>query len=107
MNPIYYYIRDKNNHPIITVCLLENNGDISRGIAVCSKQESPWKNYGRALAFKRARKAIKAQQDLFMVVRDEIVIILTELDANREFFWYKGKFNPALTEYEMALLEKK
>ncbi|GAG90792.1 unnamed protein product, partial [marine sediment metagenome] len=69
IHPIYYYIRDEDHHPIVTVCLLKNNGDISRGVAVCSKQESPHKAYGRALAFKRAKKAIKAQKDMLMIVR--------------------------------------
>ena len=105
-NPIYYYIRDKENHPIITVCLMTDNKKTSRGIAVCSKQESPDKAYGKALAFKRAKKAMKAQDNLFIVARDEIIEILDELPVPNDFYFWKGKFNPGLSHYELELLSK-
>ena len=101
---IYYYIRDKDNHPIVTVCLLKNGSDITRGTAICSRQDIPWKEYGRALAFKRAMKTMKAEENLFMVVRTEILEILESLEVPEDFFEWKGFFNPRLSLYETHLL---
>lgn len=54
----YYYLRDKQNRPIVTVCLICNDGGIwSRGIAICSKSDNPCKKVGRKLAYQRAMKA--------------------------------------------------
>ena len=84
-----------------------NESIVSRGIAVCSKQESPHKAYGRALAFKRAKKAMKAKEDLFMIVRDEIVIILDEIKTIPfSFYSFKGNYLPDLTLYELELISK-
>ena len=55
MDEYYYYLRDKQRKPIVTVCLLKDNkGTISRGVAICSKQDNPVKKFGRRLAKERA-----------------------------------------------------
>ncbi len=52
--PIFYYLRDKKNNPVITVCLIEYKGDFSRGIAVCSPKEPIDKAGGQDWAEERA-----------------------------------------------------
>lgn len=57
----FYYVRDKENRPAITVCLLAQNRPdgvfVARGIAVCSDTDNPCKIKGRGFAFSRANKA--------------------------------------------------
>ncbi len=54
----FYYIRDTERKPIVTVCLLDNgDGTWARGVAVCSPDDSPVKKYGRNVAEHRARGA--------------------------------------------------
>jgi len=41
MNIKYYYRRDRlANAPVITICLVEENGIVARGIAICSMVET-------------------------------------------------------------------
>jgi hypothetical protein len=76
----FYYERDEQNRPIKTNCLLIANGDICKGIAICSKRDNPNKKTGRNIAYGLAKKAMKHQTD-------------------SEFFKtiFKSQFNPKLT----------
>ena len=49
MQPIkkFYYIRDIERKPIITVCLKKIDDMIGKGIAICSKNDNPQKEIGR------------------------------------------------------------
>lgn len=60
MKELYYYHRDVNYRPVETVCLLStSNGEhYSRGIALCSPEDSPCKKFGRKVARGRAMKAL-------------------------------------------------
>lgn len=59
----YYYIRDNQNRPTITVCLIKDSeGNISRGIAVCSDKDQPCKKMGRNIAKESAVHAITEKQ---------------------------------------------
>jgi len=65
MDQIYYYLRDNERKPIITVCLLayldREKGPLvdARGVAVCSPLDQPVKKKGRGIAYSRAIKALK------------------------------------------------
>ena len=46
----YYYCRDSNNRPVVTVCLLKTNGNIAQGVAICSLLDNPCKKTGSNIA---------------------------------------------------------
>ena len=77
MKEIYYYIRDKENRPMTTVCLLEKRNfydlnlstEIAKGIAFCSE-----------IALERAKYALDSKKDSCAI------------------------YMPILTEYETKLL---
>ncbi len=71
MKTKYYYIRDKDRHPRITVCLIENKGLYARGVALCSFSENPIKAFGRTLALERAVTAMLTEESTERVDRDE------------------------------------
>ena len=62
MEEKYYYLRNKENEPVLTACLLKEKDQIARGLAICSFQDSPCKRIGRAIAKGRAKKALKRQE---------------------------------------------
>ncbi len=53
----FYYLRDKTNRPVVTICIEERNGVYARGIAVCSVSDNPCKSTGRVKAAGRVNKA--------------------------------------------------
>jgi len=58
MEEKFYYLRDRMGKPVITVCLLKENGVAARGIAVCSVDDNFCYKIGRAIARGRARSAL-------------------------------------------------
>ena len=53
----YYYNRDEQQRPIITVCFITDGVRHARGIAYCSVNDNPCKTTGRKLAWSRAKRA--------------------------------------------------
>lgn len=54
----FYYVRDEQGHPRTTVCLGKTkNGEIVRGIAICSKNDVVDKRKGRNLSYIRMNQA--------------------------------------------------
>jgi hypothetical protein len=99
---IFYYIRDYQKRPVITVCLIRFNGIWSRGVAICSDKDMPSKKEGRMKAFGRAEKATRNQEH-------------SELIGNCIFMWIfllgaefirKSEWNAILTVFEQRLVEK-
>ena len=59
MRDFYYYYKDPDDKRRITVCLLEQGGNIvSRGIAICSEFDNFCRKRGRAIARGRSMKAV-------------------------------------------------
>ena len=58
MKSYYYYERDGLNRPMVTHCLLNDNGVLSKGIAKCSEKDNPEKALGKHIAFERAHQAM-------------------------------------------------
>jgi hypothetical protein len=98
----YYYIRDcLDRAPRVTVCLLENeDGFVSRGVALCSFNDNPCKKTGRALALARARKANGTE--------DNHSVPLSSLRNVESSGWlsYLYEFEPELTELESRILKR-
>lgn len=96
----YYYIRDNQNRPTITVCLIKDSeGNISRGIAICSDKDQPCKKVGRNIAKERAIYAITENKDGCPIHREEIIAPY--------IFVFKSTCRPKLTKLEQNLFLKK
>ena len=105
----FYYIRDEEERPIITVCIYKNIflGTVSKGTAICSEQDIPNKKIGRAIAGGRAKKAALNLGSSGLVKRNDVA---DELHAHFSMPMgriYKSCFNPELTEYEEKLISKR
>ncbi len=99
----FYYLRDKKNRPIITVCLLKANGDIARGVAICSDKDNPCKKTGRKIAKDRAIYAMKTKKQTSCYINRQIARTrITFTEGLRPDF--KAEFCPSLTRYERQLL---
>jgi hypothetical protein len=67
MKEYYYYFRNAEKKPYVTVCLLVNeqnsDGEWSRGVAICSAQDNPCKKTGRKIAYQRAIHAMMIESN--------------------------------------------
>ena len=105
----FYYIRDKQNRPIITVCIIYSGGYVSRGIALCSPNDNPCKKRGRGKAYSRALKALNYEGSYGRIQREEVKEhekLLKENGIKPGFLGYllKVDFDPKITEFEWNLL---
>jgi len=108
MNIKYYYRRDRlANAPVITICLVEENGIVARGIAICSMVETPCKSEGREMAKKRALAAFDSKNTSMPIVRWEAEYVLYDFDDASPAPNYKSEYRPLLTEFEQKILWKK
>ena len=103
----FYYGRDNENKPIVTVCLQVEKLDgkimnISRGVAICSKKDIPKKKIGRIIASARANNADKYKdgRPVFEILTNKHNWVLS---PNTIFSW-KGEANPFLTDYEKRII---
>jgi len=102
----YYYCRDKKNRPVVTVCLLQANGNISRGVAVCSILDNPCKKTGRKISRDRAVYAMKTKANNCNMdtARAHLVMRSVYEGGGGIFNWFKSAFNPPLTQLENKLV---
>jgi hypothetical protein len=95
----YYYLRNNKNQPVVTVCLIVENGYImARGIAICSKQDMPCKSIGRAIAQTRANHALHSKENCLKMKRlnlDTVNFASTQFLSS-----YKSTLYPEPTRYE-------
>lgn len=119
MKTYYYYLRDKDNHPRITICLIRpacGFGDkYHRGISMCSYSEKKIdKAYGRKKAYSRAVHAHSTGVDSLPTKRDEAVDIMCSCTCTSYTFevqdiWvdelrFKSQYNVTLTSFEKKLV---
>lgn len=112
MKEYYYYLRDNANRPVVTVCLLAENGNVARGIAVCSIKDQPEKRKGRAIAKARAEYALSRGGDwlgksLLKLHRREAHAALATTSAMNtpwHVVAFKAWLQPHLTEFEQDLI---
>jgi len=110
MKEFYYYARDNKNRPVVTVCLLQDDGNVARGVAICSLKDGPNKAEGRKIARKRASAALhsKGRCDCGKVERSEPVDIFWGVSCPfPHHLLRKAVFNPELTEFEREILKIK
>jgi hypothetical protein len=97
----FYYVRDHEWKPKITVCLIDTELHTARGIAICSDIDNPCKGVGKFKAFGRARKALVHKSSSLPIQR-----------PNMKLDWeigitHKSMFDPELSTFEKKLLGKK
>jgi hypothetical protein len=110
-SPIFYYIRDKNHAPIITICLIKSiNGIVCRGIAIRNDIDQINKQEGRDKAFKRAISALYKQENDLFINRTEAVMKIRDIDKEYIFtkmnIFYKSIYGALITEFEQSLFNK-
>jgi hypothetical protein len=113
----FYYIRNAQNKPVITVCILEYSNVYCRGVAICSTKEAANKKIGRTIAFGRAFNSLINSCDIDYINIDTPSVFnnLKDLfsDDNqsiRDFIdnvVYKSMYDIEFTELEKNLLCKK
>lgn len=117
MDEYIYYVRDNQNRPMITVCLLKNDdGILSRGVAICSlKETGPDKAIGRMYARGRALRAFKKAKNgnpyqTSLVNREEAyksIMKAIRPILPMEFYQAKCVYNPKLNRLEKTLIAKR
>lgn len=76
----YYYVRDHEMRPVVTVCLMKIGTVVSRGMAICSLRDQPCKKTGRRLARNMCLRAFGKKKSGCPVLRDKANGILYALD---------------------------
>jgi len=106
-NRRFYYFRDSNNNPRITVCIIQDPKTkiYCRGISLCSFMDSPIKEFGRDTAEDRAIRAFKIQKSTEKISRSETEEIINSIQKfSSEFVsTHKSTYNAILTEFESKL----
>lgn len=110
-SPIFYYIRDKQHNPIITICLIKTiDGIVCRGIAIRNDKDQISKSKGREISFKRAVSALYKEGDSLFIDREETMIKIENIDCSYVFseinIYYKSIYNSRITEFERSLFDK-
>ncbi len=106
----YYYERDtETGKPVITRCLIVNNGHHARGTAICSEKDNFCKAIGRAIAKGRAVKALKTGQTTNHIARAEAFIRYWDLMWGKPELItggpaHKSEYCPPLTDLEQRLI---
>lgn len=103
----YYYIRDREKKPRVTICLLETKeGVVAKGVSICSILDNPSKRVGRDIAFGRATQAVMKGNSLKDRIQSPKVKTALDLIDPVEYtrLYLKKEWNPELTEFERRLL---
>lgn len=99
-----YYLRDTNNHPVVTVCVMKYKERTARGVSICNtKEDNIDKKYGRNLARKRAFFAL-SDRKTGLGIRRRSVFLTLNFNILDEWF-FKSEYNPELTKFERQLLK--
>ena len=116
MDEYIYYVRDNDNRPMITICLLKgDDGKLARGVAICSlKETGPDKAIGRMYARGRALRAFRKAKNgnpgqSSPVNREEAyksIMKAVRPVLPMEFYQAKCVYNPKLNRLEENLIAK-
>lgn len=83
MKSTFYYMRDEENRPIVTICLVKEGDKVARGMSICSALDLPRKADGRNRAMGRAMEAIKYKGCSKDVRRPEVKTLLARLSGTK------------------------
>lgn len=102
----YYFLGDVNGRNRVTICLIEDwEGNISRGVSVCSLSDKFNNNTGMDWAYGYAMDAITWQHDSNPIRRERCKNVLKMCDF--EDCPSHSHFNPELSGFELAFLKSK
>ena len=108
MEEYYYYCRDKDNVPLVTVCLMRQDEIVVRGVSICSPLDSPCKKEGKRIARNKALKALGLKKTGDEIKRDRAVKMIynvTDKGKNNSTICpFKSVYNPALNIFEQKIL---
>jgi len=96
----------KEWQPVVTVCLLKDaEGNVAKGVSICSKNDSFDTDRGRFIAERRAIHALKKKETSspirYWKARENIRLIqFLSGETPWEFLQYKCEFNPKLTDQD-------
>ena len=94
MRSINYYIRDEKNHPFAAITVIEEDGKLARGVAICNPCDQFCKVEGRERSLLRAVKALRKEKTFAPIRRFEVDMHMKA----------KCEFMPVLTDFEVELL---
>lgn len=94
MKSVNYYMRN-DNHPFAAITVIQSEGIVARGIAICNPCDQFVKAEGRELSALRAVKALRKERSFGKIRLD------LNVDPKHDF---KCEFMPELTEFEIELL---
>ena len=100
----WYYLRDTNNVPVVTIMLVVNDeGEIARGMAVCSIEDNPKKREGRKYAMEYALDALDGGYDIPLNLSSAVMAVLDTVEQQEEFDIYenRGWYMPELSDFEI------
>ena len=102
----FYYYRDKENKPRVTVCLLDVNGDRGVGMSVCSLLDNPCKKIGRKIARIRAVHALVSKSNNCESFTDGALEALFKTDYfdDHSMPVFKSAYNPPPTQREINII---
>jgi hypothetical protein len=108
LKPVYYYLRDKNKRPLVTVCLLvdpDHKEVVSRGVAICGPLDMPAKKVGRGMAYGRALRAAKRNipWNEGAILRGAACRVMHECGVTEKIYW-KEMSSPTLTPLEADII---
>jgi len=113
----YFYLRDRNHHPIITVCIKRKDGEIARGLSILNSSDKIDKGEGRRWARRYADKALGTKCTNYPIQKTEALQVLERVyeygslypivETENAFICnHKSVYDPMLTLYEYRLLTK-
>lgn len=97
--PRYYFIKDQEGKPVVTVCDIVYNDILCRGISICSFRDAPRKKTGKRIALDRAIAAIINQNNVLPTQRREVSWIKGDLEVSPDELPnmdYKGYYDLSL-----------
>ena len=133
MKKAIYYLRDHDNAPRITVCLMkDDDGVVSKGLALCSLDDNPSKKDikntylipnqfsfgavleitemvrgGRSIAETRAQEALLSKKSSGAICRTEAKKVLESVGEHNYFWYYKSEYNATpINKFEEKLIRQ-
>ena len=103
----FYYGRDNQNSPLVTVCLYKKDDKVTRGVAICSEKDLPNKKKGKSIAKDRAIKAmINHCSSNTVISRDRAWKQLCKCNLSYLDYRPHSNYFPVFSKFEEDILNK-